>query len=186
MEMKPENTCFFCGHVLPILLMTYSEQEKLEKQITAAIEKAYRLGYRYFFSSGSLGFDTMAAKQTEDFRDHGHPEVEVHLIVYEDEKLRALAKQTEERGFSNIFSRADSVGYFQADDNPVTALRNLYPMLQDSSMGIFYYDYGINDHVAAISFCFRFLAEEGMRLVNLWDGFPEEIVFGPRAGPLGE
>lgn len=186
MDPNTKKTCFFCGHVLPILLMTCSEQKKLEKQIMAAIEKAYRLGYRYFFSSGSLGFDTMAAKQIEDFRDHGHPEVEVHLIVYEDEKLRALAKQTEERGFPNIFSRADSVGYFQADDNPVTALRNLYPMIQDSSMGIFYYDYGINDHVAAISFCFRFLAEEGMRLVNLWDGFPEEIVFGPRAGPLGE
>lgn len=181
MDPNTKKTCFFCGHALPILLMTYSEQKKLEERIMAAIEKAYRLGYRYFFSSGSLGFDTMAAKQTEDFRDNGHPEVEVHLIVYEDKKLRTLAKQTEERGFPNIFSRADSVGYFQADDNPVTALRNLYPMIQDSSMGIFYYDYGISDHVSVLSYYFRFIAEEGMRLVNLWDGFPEEIVFGPRA-----
>ena len=110
MEMKPENTCFFCGHVLPILLMTYSEQEKLEKQITAAIEKAYQLGYRHFFSSGDLGFDVLAAKLAADFRDSGHPDAEVHLIARDSGRQREWAEMAA-KGFPTVFTRANSIEY---------------------------------------------------------------------------
>lgn len=180
MDPNTKKTCFFCGHALPILLMTYSEQEKLEKQITAAIEKAYQLGYRHFFSSGDLGFDVLAAKLAADFRDSGHPDAEVHLIARDSGRQREWAEMAA-KGFPTVFTRANSIEYPLLNGVSSPPVRRIYTMLLCSSLGIFYYDFGEKDHVSIISSHFRYLAEEGMRLVNLWDGFPEEIVFGPRA-----
>lgn len=181
MDINPEKTCFFCGHTWPVFLQSLAFQNKLERKVKKEIEKAYGRGCRYFLASGALGFDMIAARAVVDFRDAGHPDAELHLMAYDDGRQRGY-EQLAKKGFPSVFTRADKVDYPHRDKGPVPLHLRLNIMSLYSSLGIFYYNFDILDHVAATYSFFRLTAVEGMRLVNLWEGFPQDEELHPPDG----
>ena len=178
MDVDPEKTCFFCGHTWPVFLQTLTFQNKLERKVKKEIEKAYGRGYRYFLASGALGFDMIAARAVVDFRDAGHPDAELHLLARDDGRQREYERLAQ-KGFPSVFTRADEVEYLHRDDGPVALHQRLNIISLYSSLGIFYYNFDIVDHVAGTYSFFRSTAIEGMRLVNLWEGCPQDEELHP-------
>lgn len=178
MDVDPEKTCFFCGHTWPVFLQTLTFQNKLERKVKKEIEKAYGRGYRYFLASGALGFDMIAARAVVDFRDAGHPDAELHLLARDDGRQREYERLAQ-KGFPSVFTRADKVEYLHRDDGPVALHQRLNIISLYSSLGIFYYNFDIVDHVAGTYSFFRSTATEGMRLVNLWEGCPQDEELHP-------
>lgn len=181
MDVDLEKTCFFCGHTWPVFLQSLTFQNKLERKVKKEIEKAYGRGYRYFLASGALGFDMIAARAVVDFRDAGHPDAELCLMARDDGRQREY-EQLAQKGFPSVFTRADEVDYLHRDEGPAPLHLRLNIMSLYSSLGIFYYNFDIVDHVAGIYSFFRYTATEGTRLVNLWEGFPQDEELHPLDG----
>ena len=72
-EMKSTSVCF-TGH----RVLTNLEKEAIRKQLPVILLQLYQQGFRFFFTGGALGFDTLAAQAILNFRQE-HPDA--HLVL---------------------------------------------------------------------------------------------------------
>lgn len=70
------NTCSFTGH----RKINPEHLSGLRELLGRAVEYAYSLGVRSFFSGGAVGFDTLAARQVLRFR-MTHPDVRLVMLL---------------------------------------------------------------------------------------------------------
>lgn len=97
-KMKPISACF-TGH----RVLTNFEKESIRKQLPVVLLQLYQQGFRFFFTGGALGFDTLAAQAVLNFRQD-HPDV--HLVL-----VRPCPEQTDK------WFEADRAEYDRLADN---------------------------------------------------------------------
>ncbi len=101
------SACSFTGH----RKIEERHRTKLPELITRAINYAYGLGCRIFYTGGALGFDTLAAKEIIRFR-MSHPDCRLGLFLPCRDQSSAWHRD-EVRIYEYVLAEADFVTYVE-------------------------------------------------------------------------
>ena len=105
MMNEEKKSCSFTGH----RQILSEHRDRLEDLIERAIDYAYSVGCRRFYSGGAIGFDTLAAKAVLSFK-RSHGDVELHLLLpCRDQEVKW--SDGDKSVYKKLLSSADTVTF---------------------------------------------------------------------------
>lgn len=157
------KTACFTGH----RKLPHDRLEIIVSSLRSAIEEAFANGYRDFICGGALGFDTLAALQTLEFRK-AHPDVKLIMAIpCQNQAQKWSAKDREV--YQSILQQADrceilSQVYFSG----CMQVRNRY-MVDHSSLCICY----MSSFHGGTASTVRYAAFRNIEIINLAMNYPQ-------------